>query len=108
MQIKGLLNNNFHKQTLVVQKKKIKKANKCEIKKYNKTTIKDIHLKENEINEIINENNYIPIKSTINKITAKCIYLYKSKNYILYICNKRKQCKGRGKGDLKNKIFKIN
>ena len=61
--------------------------------KNNKTTIKDIQLNENEIDEIINKNNYIPLKGAINKIKTKYIYLYSSKNYIYYICNKIKHCR---------------
>jgi len=43
----------------------------------------------------------------INKIKTKYIYLYKSKNFIFYRCNKRKNCNGKTKVNIPKKILQI-
>ena len=99
--------NHNNKNKINKKQKKKDKENNNEKRKYNKKIIKNISLTENEINEIIKENNYIPIKRNLNNINTKFIYLYKSKNFIYYACNKRKFCNGKGKVDLENKEFLI-
>ena len=80
---------------------------KKEENKYNKNILLNIDLTPDEIKEIIDNNNPIPITRIINKIKTKYIYLYKSKNYIFYRCNKRKNCLGKAKVNITKRILQI-
>ena len=66
-------------------------------------------LNETEIKEILENKNFIPIKHINEKNNVKTTYVYKSisKNYIYYICNNRKSCKGSGKININNNEFII-
>ena len=66
-------------------------------------------MKENQVEEIFSNNNYIPIKYINENNFINTIYVYKNKtkNFIFYICKKRKSCKGRGKINIKKEEFII-
>ena len=68
-----------------------------------------ITLTENQIKNIILEKNHIPIAiiNPKNKIHTTYVYKSTSKNFIFYVCNNRKDCKGKGKIDIKDRIFYI-
>ena len=77
-------------------------------KKINIIKILRIDLTIDEIKEIIdNNNNLIPIIRNINKIKMKNIFLYKSKNFIFYRCDKRNNWNGKAKVNLPKKILWI-
>ena len=60
-----------------------------------------------EIKEIIDNNNQKPIIKNINKIKPKYIYLYKSKTFVFYICNKKKKQYWKTKVNIQKKILQI-
>ena len=69
--------------------------------------LETIDLKEEEINEIINNNHYISIiKYTKTKI--KYIYKSKRKNFIYYSCHLQNNCKSKEKVDFIKENFIIN
>lgn len=91
-----------------LNKKNSNKINdRKEENKYNKNILLNIELTADEIKEIIDNNNPIPMIRNINKIKTKYIYLYKSKNFIFYRCNKRKNCNGKTKVNIPKKILQI-
>ena len=64
--------------------------------------LETIDLKEQEINEIIINNHYIPIIKYISNTKTKTKYIFnsKSKNFIYYNCHLQNNWKGKGKVDI--------
>ena len=87
----------------------MKKNQKKKIKKKTNDYIIKFKLNEIKIENIIENENYIPITYNDDKTYVKTTYVfkYKSPNFTFYICNQRQNCNGSAKIDLKNKEFII-
>ena len=73
-------------------------------------TENEVELGEELIKEIIEDGNKkaIFIKSPKSKMTIKYIYKSRSKNFIFYSCKLENKCQGKGKIDIKKKIYNNN
>ena len=101
-------NSEMNKNTNRIKEKKNNKPD-AKIKSNKNINIDAFDLNSEEVEEIINKNNYIPIKHIDKESNITTIYKYKNKckNFIYYICSERNKCYGRGKIDIKEKKFFI-
>ena len=83
---------------------KVKEPNK---EKNDITINKSFKLTDNQVKEIFINNKYINIKhiDEINYINTTYVYKNKTKNFIFYQCKSRKNCTGKGKIDIKKRIY---
>jgi len=71
--------------------------------------LEEFDLNNQQIDNLFNKNNYIPIKYIDEKNQIKTTYKYKAKtkNYIFYECARRNKISGKGKIDINKKEFYI-